>query len=421
MKSETRKKVLIGISEFYTRQKIIDCFKFRTDYEVYEFDCESKHDPTFKSDIDFFDMFWLEYEDLDFEKLIKCEKKLLFNSYCIRKGLIRKAQLAYYLKKYIAKKPNSQLVKYLPETYVFELDYLDYLDEALNECYEVEASLNENEKIKSSMEENKKTKKFILKSSMTNKGAEMLIFDSRVQLENFFKKRIEQSEDESIDLREWVIQEYIQNPLQLNAYNKRKFHIRVYVLAVGSLKVYVYDDMLALFSLSSYENQNKIEDNEKLDMKSHITNTCVQLADLNLGSDGTKKAEYDAVKRFWSLNFDESNEEKNLQKKNIIFDQIKNCVSELFKCFLCEPTVFQPLPNAFEIYGLDFLVDENYNCLFLEANAFPDFKQTGDNLNDLIDCLFYQTISIASDSYFNIPSVCDVNKLTLVLEEKRKF
>ena len=105
----------------------------------------------------------------------------------------------------------------------------------------------------------------------------------------------------------------------------------------------------------------------------------------------------------------------------MIFDQIKNCVSELFKCFVCEPTVFQPLPNAFEIYGLDFLVDENHNCLFLEANSFPDFKQTGDNLNDLIDCLFYQTISVASDNYFNIPSVCDANKLTLVLEENRKF
>lgn len=421
MKAETRKKVLIGISEHYTRQKIINCFKFRNDYEVYEYDVETKHGHISTPNLDSFDIFWLEYEDLDFEMLIRCERKLLFNSYCIRKGLIRKAQMAYYLKKYITKKPQCNLAKYLPETYVFELDYLDYLDEALNECFEVETALRENEIIKSSNDVTKKTKKFILKSSMTNKGAEMLIFDSRSQLENFFKKRTEKAEDEQIDLREWVIQEYIDNPLQLEAYNKRKFHIRVYVLAVGSLKVYVYDDMLALFSLASYQSQTKIGDDEIIDMKFHITNTCVQMADFNTESNETKQAEHDAVKRFWSLNFDESSQEKNFQKQSLIFDQIKNCVKELFECFICEPTVFQPLPNAFEIYGLDFLVDENYNCLFLEANAFPDFKQTGDNLNDLIDCLFYQTISIASDKYFDIPSVCDVNKLTLVLEENKTF
>ncbi len=46
-----------------------------------------------------FDFFWLEYEDLNFEKLATRSCKKLMNSYCIRKGLIRKCQLSYYLKK----------------------------------------------------------------------------------------------------------------------------------------------------------------------------------------------------------------------------------------------------------------------------------------------------------------------------------
>ena len=256
---------------------------------------------------------------------------------------------------------------------------------------------------------------------MTNKGAEMLIFDSRTQLENFFKKRIELSEDESIDLTEWVIQAYVDTPLQLKMYNKRKFHIRVYVLAVGNLKVYVYNDMLALFSLHAYDNRDKIEDDTPLDMKSHITNTCVQMDDLNLSREGMHRAENEAVKRFWSLNFDESDSAKNEEKKAMIFTQIKSCVGELFECMQCEPTVFQPLANAFELYGLDFLVDESYNCFFLEANAFPDFKQTGETLNDLIDCLFYQTISLVSDEYFGVASVCQPDKMSLVLDVTRKF
>ncbi len=58
---------------------------------------------------------------------------------------------------------------------MFELDYLEYLDEALNEVFEVEIALKEN-----MLKNGKKTKKFLLKPSMTNKGAEIC------KLVNFF-------------------------------------------------------------------------------------------------------------------------------------------------------------------------------------------------------------------------------------------
>ena len=67
----------------------------------------------------------------------------------------------------------------------------------------------------------------------------------------------------------------------------------------------------------------------------------------------------ECIKKFWSLNLDEPNKAKNEAKKQMIFSQVKDCVGELFKCFEHEPTVFQPLNNGFELYGLDFLVDEN--------------------------------------------------------------
>jgi tubulin--tyrosine ligase len=253
---------------------------------------------------------------------------------------------------------------------------------------------------------------------MTNKGAEILLFDSRKQLEDYFKRRVDESEDETIDLREWVIQEYIDKPLQLRSYDMRKFHLRVYVVAVGNLKVFVYDDILALFSLCSYDDCSQI--NEKIDLKCHITNTCIQLDDLKSANiEKMNKLESECVKRFWELDFGENdNEDFNNHKKILIFNQIKDCVREIFECLSNEPTVFQPLENAFELYGFDFLVDQNYNCYFLEANAFPDFKQTGNKLNDLIDCLFYQTIAVSSDSYFNTGDVCNPNKMSLVFQKK---
>lgn len=130
-------RVLIGIEEEYTREKLVECFKYRSNYEV---DVLDRGSSTLANN---YDIYWLEYEDLDFERLTQRQqqsqaaKRVLFNSYCIRKGLIRKAQLAFYLQKYIIKKPSSRLIKYVPPTYVFQLDYLDYIDEALNDVYEV--------------------------------------------------------------------------------------------------------------------------------------------------------------------------------------------------------------------------------------------------------------------------------------------
>jgi tubulin--tyrosine ligase len=392
-------KVIIGIDEAYTNDAIRKCFENRTSYELHFYD----HQNDQKQSINqlHYDLYWLEYEYLNFEQFLdpSTAKKILFNSYCIRKGLIRKAQVSYYIKKYLLKNPNSILKDRVPETYIFELDHADYLDEALNECFEVENELKANET-------RDKQVKFILKPSLANRAAEILIFNKRSQLEDKFSPVSDSDDDEDgvMDLREWVIQRYIDNPCLLDSCGSRKFHLRVYVLAVGDLKVFVYENILALFCQKSYDSSSD-------ELSSHITNTCFQYKNENFN-------EADCVKEFWSLVFDARDASNDRKLKNQIFDQIKSCVSELFSCLYCEKIVFQPVTNAFELYGFDFLVDDRFNAYFLEANAFPDFKQTGSKLNDLIATLFYQTISVCVDPHFGFESVCDPNKMHLVLEKQ---
>jgi hypothetical protein len=55
--------------------------------------------------------------------------------------------------------------------------------------------------------------------------------------------------EEVPDMREWVLQRYLDRPLLINGH---KFHLRVYVLCVGALKVYVFDRILALLAAHSY-------------------------------------------------------------------------------------------------------------------------------------------------------------------------
>lgn len=53
-------------------------------------------------------LFWLEYEDLDFDMLYHSAKQshdkiILANSFCIRKGLLRKANFALFVRQYLSK------------------------------------------------------------------------------------------------------------------------------------------------------------------------------------------------------------------------------------------------------------------------------------------------------------------------------
>ena len=62
--------------------------------------------------------------------------------YCFRKGLIRKAHLCHNTKKWAAKHPEGWLAKSVPESFIFELDDIEYIEEALCDVPEVCTILN---------------------------------------------------------------------------------------------------------------------------------------------------------------------------------------------------------------------------------------------------------------------------------------
>lgn len=236
---------------------------------------------------------WSSYEALSFETILS-NPKTLCNSYIFRKALIRKHFLATTAHTWLSKNPTSILSKAIPKTYLLECDYADYLDEALNESFELREALEENEAVPA-----EKRKYFILKPSMTDRGQGIRLFSTRADLEDIFDE-FDDAEDDDDDeegsttgvfasqLRHFVVQEYMVQPLLLDSIlPRRKFHIRTYVVAFGAIKVWVWSEMLALFAPEEYE----LPSSEGDDMERHLTNTCLQ--------DGSNKD--DNVLRFWSL------------------------------------------------------------------------------------------------------------------------
>ncbi|KAE8895625.1 hypothetical protein PF005_g186 [Phytophthora fragariae] len=321
------------------------------------------------------DLIWDEYENLDWKSVLA--GKVVANAYCVRKGLSRKAQLSIYLSKYIMKHPECMLSKALPHTLV--VDTWEAYDESM-----AQFGISFRQRLDSCLWEVKQTletedKTWIMKPSATNKGAEVNV------IKDF--KKLRSIVNEWTDIREWVVQEYIQRPLLLRG---RKFHIRVYVLAVGGLKVYVYQHCLVLCALEQYREADT--DNNY----SHITNTFQQ------------QSHPDFVESECVLLLDDIEEILTEQgiadaagKKTKILSDIGRITAETFEAYKGEFSVFQPLPNCFEIYGVDFMVDEDFNVWLLEFNPGPDFKQTGDRLHFVIRDLMADSLTVVTNEFFS--------------------
>ncbi|KAK2880106.1 hypothetical protein FQN49_000553 [Arthroderma sp. PD_2] len=349
------------------------------------------------------------YEQSDFEHVHTHPSTSLVNSYIIRKALIRKHFLSNTVANWITKYPDSLLQKHFKPTIDFELDYAEFLDEALLEAYELRESLDANEEKKDCDKE-----WWILKPSMSDRAQGIRLFNSESSLQQIFEEWEPEDTDSegSIEgattdkdadgkadtgvvtsqLRHFVAQPYILRPLLLPSTSNRKFHIRVYVLAVGALKVYVYKEMLALFADTSYvppwEKKDDDED-EVTYLSRHLTNTCLQSD--NTGHDAAPEN----VQRFWHL--DDTGASMEPGWKERVYDQICAVTGEVFEAAARGMMVhFQTLPNAFEVFGVDYLVDETGNAWLLELNAFPDFRQTGDELKcEVVGKLFDEVVEIA--------------------------
>lgn len=329
-----------------------------------------------------------DYEDLDFDRIH--DPDYYFCSYVYRKALIRKHYLANTVHHYVTKHPNSILKRAVPPLYLIEVDYAEFLDDALDEAYELRDEINLG------------TKLWILKPSMSDKAQGIRVFRTLDDLQAIFDSfeaddDSDADDDENADadnngvivsqLRHFIVQEYMERPLLLANYGNRKFHLRVYVVCAGNLVVYVYRQMLTLFAGAAYLLPEHLDD-----MACHLTNTCVQKGQLPL------------VVPFWELH---DPNHLNRPQKQRVFDQVCRITGELFQAATSVDKMnFQPLPHALEVFGVDFLVNHDYLVLLLEVNLYPDFKQTGDDLKGLIDELFVNVGDVAYEMMMGKPH-CD--------------
>ncbi len=152
--------------------------------------------------------------------------------------------------------------------------------------------------------------------------------------------------------------------------------------------MYVYSDVLTLSSLCAYD------DNNPANLAAHITNTCCQGATTDAEVAAAVGLLRDLPAR---LVADGSvSAEEATGKCARVFADCATLIGEAFAAVSSELS-FLPLDRSFELYGFDLLVDADWHVWLIEANAEPDFAQTGDALQAVVAGVVEGALALSLD------------------------
>ncbi|KAG6381304.1 tubulin-tyrosine ligase family-domain-containing protein [Boletus reticuloceps] len=299
---------------------------------------------------------WASYDCIDHDLTASQPNHVLSSSYTIRKALIRKHFLARCIQSYLVKRPGSFLAKSVPLTWDIDIAYADELDEMWSdELWDLGSTLDAN---------SGDTKQwFILKPGMADRGMGIRLFDSKAALYTIFREFDSDSDDDEADesttsvmtsqLRHFVLQEYVSTPLLVDPNEVQlsmsttaqpcdlrghKFHLRTYVVASGALTVFIYERILALFSVEPYHAPMRSDPEMIVSLTPHLTNTslqthrgeeCVRLLDELIGC------------RILSGGKESSPNVLSITDVMAIKQQVADALSEAFKAALGQPIHFQ--------------------------------------------------------------------------------
>lgn len=176
--------------------------------------------------------------------------------------------------------------------------------------------------------------------------------------------------------RHVVAQRYVSRPL---TFDGCKFQVSAYVVAVGALRVYVYQPMLALFAAKPFAAPWE------------------QAAG---GGDLDAHSTYDGnVRLFWDL------PDKPAGWKQSVYAQVCAITGEVFSAAASKEmgAHFQPLPQSFEVFAVNFAVDHAGKAMLADIRASPDMlhqTECGTKLSGLVQGLFEEVADVAVKPFF---------------------
>ena len=176
-----------------------------------------------------------------------------------------------------------------------------------------------------------------------------------------------------------IVQKYIENPLIIN---KRKFDIRQWVLvtSLNPLVIWMWKEPYLRFGAEDY-----IMD-DLSNIYSHLTNNSIAKHSIQY------KNEKNFNEDMWTCFDFEHNFGKKLWDE--IHEKIKNAIICSFYSIRQE---IKARANSHELYGYDFMIDQDYNVYLIEVNASPALDYSTKITEKLVKSMVKDLIELVID------------------------
>ena len=165
---------------------------------------------------------------------------------------------------------------------------------------------------------------------------------------------------------QWVVQKYMENPLCIA---NHKFDLRQWVLVTdwNPLTVWFYDECYARFSVEQYTTKDSDLENSYV----HLVNNSV-----SKNSEEYKRKipteNGDFITGFMWSHDQMSGWVEHQTGRDLMHEKIKPRMMDIAKwSLMCASECIEHRKNSWELYGFDFMVDDNYNTWLIEINSSP--------------------------------------------------
>ena len=182
-----------------------------------------------------------------------------------------------------------------------------------------------------------------------------------------------------------LLQKYIERPL---TYKNRKFDIRMWVM-------YTFKDELFVFREGHLKATSDNYDVNSIDPYVHLTNYSVQKHNSNFSKEEIGN----------EISFKSFQEELNKMKSGIkfkkdILPKIHNIIRITFKA-VQKKIIFYGKRKCFEIFGYDFLIDEEFNPFLIEINTNPGLEESSPLIKMLVHRMVDDAFKLTIDEEYN--------------------
>ena len=223
---------------------------------------------------------------------------------------------------------------------------------------------------------NGKSNIWIIKPAGLSRGRGITCFNTLVEIMDLLQKE-----------GKWVIQKYIENPLLVL---KKKFDIRQWVLVGGwnPLTVWFYERCYLRFGVEDYEVGN-------------LQNKFVHLTNNSVVKNSEQFYTTEIEGSMWhSEEFAELLREK--EGRDVWEETIKPKMKQIVKWSLeCVQDLVHHRDNSYELYGYDFMIDENYNPWLIEVNSSPALDYSTSVTKTLVKEVLEDTVKVMVDYHYS--------------------